>query len=120
MDISVNKPAKDFIKQQFNQWYTDQVMEQLQERDDDLEAAEIQPINMGMPLMKEISAKWLVNMAQYLGDNPQIIVNGFIRSGIPGALDGLQEDTDSGNESSQEDNSSYESSTSDEDAIIVL
>lgn len=29
MDISVNKPAKDFLKWQFNQWYTDQVMKQL-------------------------------------------------------------------------------------------
>ena len=38
-------------------------------------------------------------MDDYLGDNPQIIVNGFIRSGIPGYLDGLQEDTNSGNES---------------------
>ena len=95
-------------------------MKQLEQRDDDLEAAEIQPIEMGMPLMKEISAKWLVDMAQYLSDNPQIIANSFIRSGIPGALDGLQEDTDSGNESSQEDYSSYESDTSDQDAIIVL
>ena len=75
-----------------------------------------------MPLMKEISVKWLVNMAQYFCDNPQIIANSFIRSGIPGALDGLREDTDSGNESSQEDYSSYESTcnTSDEDALIVL
>lgn len=117
MDISVNKPAKDFLKWQFNQWYTDQVMKQLEGRDNDLEAAEIQPIEMRMPLMKEISAKWLVDMAEYLSDNPQIIVNGFVRSGIPGALDRLQEDTDSGNESSQEDYSSYESDTSEEDTI---
>lgn len=67
--------------------------------------------------MKEISSKWLVDMAEYLSDNPQIIVNGFVRSGIPGALDRLQEDTDSGNESSQEDYSSYESDTSEEDTI---
>lgn len=52
-------------------------MKQLERRDNDLEAAEIQPIEMGMPLMKEISAKWLVDMAEYLSDNPQIIVNGF-------------------------------------------
>ena len=109
MNISVNKPSKDFLKRQFNQWYTDQVMKQLEGRDNDLEAAAIQPIEMGMPLMKKISAKWLVDMAEYLSDNPQIIVNGFIRSGIPGALDGLQEDTDSGNESSQEDYTSYKS-----------
>ena len=96
MDISVNKPAKDFLKRQFNQWYTDQVMKQLEERDNDLETAEIQPIEMGMSLMKGISVKWLVDRADYLSDNTQFIANGFIRSGIPGALDGPQEDTDSG------------------------
>ena len=122
MDISVNKPAKYFLKQQFNQWYSEQVMKQLEGRDDDLEAAKLQPIEMGTPKMKEISAKWLVDMAKYISNNPQIIVNGFIRSEIPGAVDGLQQDTDSGNESSQEDYTSYESDTSEEseDTIIVL
>ena len=93
-------------------------MKQLEGRDNSLEAAEIQPIEMGMPLMKENSAKWLVDMAEYLCNNPLFIVNGFIRSGISGALDGLQEDTDSGNESSQKDYTSYESDISEEDTII--
>ena len=74
---------------------------------------------MGMPIMKEISAKWLVDTAEYMSDNPQIIVNGFIRSGIPGAVDGLQEDRDSGNESSQEEYTSYESDTSEETIILI-
>lgn len=30
-------------------------------------------------------------MATYNSDSPQMIVNGFIRSGIPGALDGLDD-----------------------------
>ena len=62
-------------------------------------------------------------MAEYIIDNPQIIVNGFIHSGIPGAVDGLQQGTDSGSESSQEDYTSYKSDTSEEeseDTIIVL
>jgi len=29
MDISVNKPAKDFLKRKFQEWYADQVTEQL-------------------------------------------------------------------------------------------
>ena len=40
-----------------------------------------------MPAMKELSAKWLVNAAQYINDNPQITVNGFLHSEITGALD---------------------------------
>lgn len=46
-------------------------------------------------MLKELGAKWLVEMAQYFVDNPQIIVNGFIKSGITGALlvDGHQDET---------------------------
>ena len=77
MEVSVNKLAEDFLKQQFIQWYSEQVMRQLEGRADDLDVAELQPMEMGMPIMKEISAKWLVDMAEYIRDNHQIIVNGF-------------------------------------------
>ncbi len=93
MDISVNKPAKDYLKRQFDQWYSEQVLAQLEEEDtSDLEALELEPINLGLPALKEIGAKWLVDMAAYISDNPQTIVNGFIHSGITGALDGLEMD----------------------------
>ena len=37
MDISVNKPAKAFLKRKFEQWYSEEVMDQLEGRDiDDL------------------------------------------------------------------------------------
>ena len=40
-------------------------MEQLEGRDlDDLEAAELQPINLRMPILKETGAQWLVEMAE--------------------------------------------------------
>ena len=29
MDVSINKPAKDFLKQKFDEWYAEQVIEQL-------------------------------------------------------------------------------------------
>ena len=63
-----------------------------------------------MPVMKEV---WLVDIIERISDNPQLIVSGFLRSGITGAfdrnLDDIQEqESDSGNESSQEDLSSDE------------
>ena len=85
MDLSVNKPAKDFLKRRFEDWYAGEVMRQLDGKED--EAAEIQPVNLGLPMLKELGAKWLVQMAEYFADNPQIIVNGFIRAGIASALD---------------------------------
>ena len=106
MDFSVNKPAKEYLKRQFEQWYSRKVMEQLEGRDlDDLEAAELQPINLGMPILKEIGAQWLVEMAEYISENPQFIVNGFIRSGITRASGGTENEmeTDIGSDGSDSD-----------------
>ncbi len=105
MDISVNKPAKDFLKRQFDHWYSEKVLTQLEGEDtNNLEALELQPINLGLPALKEVGAKWLVDMATYISDNPQMIVNGFIRFGITGALDGQETDdlTVTGSEDDQE------------------
>ena len=45
MDISVNKPAKDYLRRQFDQWYSDQVLAQLEGEDvADLEALEHRPV----------------------------------------------------------------------------
>ena len=40
-----------------------------------------------MAVMKEIGAKWLADMADYISNNPQFIVNGFLHAGISEALD---------------------------------
>ena len=37
--------------------------------------------------MKEHGAGWIVEMAKYIEDNPQFIVNGFIKAGISTTLD---------------------------------
>lgn len=93
MDISVNKPAKEFLKNEFHLWYSEQVLQRIEE--EDVDAMDITPIKFQMPVMKELGAKWLVKMAEYLSNNPQFIVNGFIKSGISGALDGLEESIES-------------------------
>ena len=83
MDITVNKPAKDFLRNKFQQWYSEHLMKQLEGQDiSDVETAELKPIDLGLPALKEIGAKWLVDMASYISDNPQFIVNGFRRAGI--------------------------------------
>lgn len=57
-----------------------------------LEDVVLEPIDMSMAVMKNISAKWFVKMAEYIADNPQFIVNGFKRAGICRALDGISSD----------------------------
>ena len=49
----------------------------------------LEPVDLSLTRMKHISANWLVKMWTYIVDNPQFIVNGFIRSGI---FDGVTSD----------------------------
>ncbi len=108
LDISVNKPAKEFLKRQFQQWYSEEVMKQLEGRDlSDLEST--QPIDLGMPVLKHIG---LVDMAEYISDNSQFIVNGFMHSGIPGDIDRLEDETESDSEASD--------STRDKDSSDII
>ena len=74
---------KNFLRRKFQEWYSKQVMKQLE--DVDIETCELEPIDLSLSVLKEVGAKWLVEMAKYFEDNPMIIVNGFIRSGIIGA-----------------------------------
>ena len=40
--------------------------------------------------MKEVCAQWLVEMAEYISDNPRFIVSGLMHSGISAAIDGTE------------------------------
>lgn len=83
MDISVNKPAKSFLKKQFSEWYSEQLIQQIRNQPtSDIGDIVLEPVDLSMGAMKHISAQWLVKMWEYIIDNPQFIVNGFVRSGI--------------------------------------
>ena len=71
LDVAVNKPAKDFLRNKFQVWYSEQISDQLQD------GQELSSFELGLPLMKEAIAGWLVEMFYYFQENPQIIVNGF-------------------------------------------
>ena len=55
LDISVNKPAKDHLRREFIQWYSEQVLAQLEEEVSNLDELEIEPIDLSMATMKELS-----------------------------------------------------------------
>ena len=59
-------------------------MSQLNEDDN----APVKPVDFTLPIIRELCAKWIVEMTSYISDHPSIIVNGFICSGITGAIDG--------------------------------
>ena len=82
LDISVNKSAKVFLRSQFQDWYSEQVTKQLSTGNEELE-----PVDLPAAKMKSIGGQWLVRLVEYLSENPNIIVNGFIAAGIPQSLD---------------------------------
>lgn len=118
MDVVVNKPVKDFLKRKFEQWYSDEVMSQLQ-CVSDFESAEIQPVDLSMAVVKELSACWLVEMAKYIADNPQFIVHGFQRPGIASALDSTENLVHEDSIDEESDMLSEDEDESDEDISVL-
>lgn len=80
MDASVNKPAKDLSKRHFQDYYSQQIIKQFEGKD--IESTDLQLINLELPVLKELGAKWIVEMAEYFAENPQIIVKGFVKAGL--------------------------------------
>ena len=80
----------------------------------------VAPIDLSMGMMKEIGAKWLVDMASYISDNPQFIVNGFIHAGITKALNGKDiTDTSSSDPEDVATTTSEDSDDDDEDSTLI-
>ena len=88
--------------------------------------AVLELVDLSLPLMKELGAKRLTEMAEYLSTNPQFVVNGFICSGITHALDhndksnvaksGFTCDEDKEDSDYQEDSDDEEDSNDEEDS----
>ena len=85
MDISVNKAAKDFLRQKFTEWYAEQVAAQLED-EENIDPQHVKPNKLTAPVMKSVGARWIVQMYEYIQDNPAIIVNGSHKAGIPQAI----------------------------------
>jgi len=88
MDISVNKPVKTFLKDEFQNWYSEKMLMQL---DDRAKQSDIhfKPIMFPMTVMKPIAAKWIIDAVHYIYTHPVLIRNGFRAAGIAGAISEL-------------------------------
>ena len=79
LDVSVNKSCKDYMKKQFVDWYSDQILQSL---DDDTDFT----VDLRLSVMKPLGAKWLISFFNYIADRPHIVFNGFKAAGIAEAL----------------------------------
>lgn len=76
LDVSVNKAAKDFLRQKFREWYANQVLSQLRNENDDVHS------DLKLSIVKPLGAKWLIELYDYFKTNSGIIQNGFRGAGI--------------------------------------
>ena len=63
LDLAVNKPAKSYLRQQFQDWYAKQISDQLGQ---DMANAVLEPVDLSLPFLKELGVKWLTEMVEYL------------------------------------------------------
>lgn len=79
LDLSVNKPAKDFMKQKFQDWYGNIICTQLDNGVDEI-------VDLRLSIMKPLIANWCIDLFHHFASSPDIIINGFKAAGIVDAL----------------------------------
>lgn len=83
LDITVNKPAKSFISNKYNEWFSEQVSQQLQKG---IPAPDVQ-VSLGLVELKVKHARWISELYYYLCSQKEIILNGFRAAGITEAVE---------------------------------
>ena len=73
LDLSVNKPLKDEMKQHFQSWYAEEVQKQLANGT----AIQDVKIDTRTSVLKPKSANWLIGSLDSLYQKPEIVINGF-------------------------------------------
>jgi len=82
LDLSVNKPAKDFLRSKFQEWYGAEICKQL-------DKGMAEEIDIRMSTMKPVAAQWMKELHFYIASQPSIVINGFHAAGIKDCLEQL-------------------------------
>ena len=83
LDVTVNAPAKEFLKKKFEEWYAKEISSQL-ERGRDIYEVEV-PLKLSA--MKPTHARWLLGLYDHMLNSGDIIRKGFKMAGIDDAID---------------------------------
>jgi hypothetical protein len=90
LDVSVQKAVKNRLRMSFENWYSEEIVSQLNELEDS--ETVVNPVDLSLTKLKPLSAKWLVQMFQHIKNKPDIIRSGFSEAGITNALKSHLED----------------------------
>ena len=86
LDISVNKAAKAFIQNMYNEWFSNEVVTQLNRGVDPTEVK----ITSKLSDLKPLHASWIVDLFEHLKKETGMIIKGFDSAGIPEAVNNAQ------------------------------
>ena len=87
MDITFNKPAKSYIKENYNIWYTWQVTKQLNKGKD---PAGVE-VSLNLSQVKPLYAKWIFKKSRYLEGGNDLIIIGFKAAGMSEVVEKAKE-----------------------------
>jgi len=78
LNLTVNKSSKDFLRQEAQSWYSQEIVKQMEagKRSDQIK------VDVCISVVKLLHAKWIVKFYDYTRKKPQLIVNGWRESGI--------------------------------------
>ena len=81
LDVSVNKPIKDNLKKSFHSWYANEVQKQLKS----VPVREVK-VDVSAAIIKMKSVSWFISAWESLQARPEIVINGFKKTGILDAV----------------------------------
>ena len=76
LGLSVNKPVKDFLRNKFELWYSEQVYQR----------GVAAPIKFPLHIMKPLGVQWMKEVYSHILTHPEVIRHGFSAAGITDAL----------------------------------
>ena len=83
LGTTVNKPAKSFISNKYNEWLSKQVSQQLEKG---IQPADVK-VSLGLIELKVMHAKWILELYNHLCHQNEIILNGFKAASITEAVE---------------------------------
>jgi len=83
LDLSINREYKEQLKSQFHDWYSAQVMQQLNQQEDitgDRESNVI--VDLKTSVIKPVHAQWIISTHQIMSTRTDLIQSGFRKAGL--------------------------------------
>ena len=78
LDRTVNKSSKDFIHEEAQSWYSQEIVKQMEAAN----GSDQIKVDVRISVVKPLHAKWMVKYYDYARTKPQLIISGWKESGI--------------------------------------